>query len=200
MINKNSLIPAIKEGERFINFLNNKFKLGLPQNFIISFNKQKKNKLGDFTPKENPTHFIRDKEKLHTITINTLHLKGNPYETLAHELAHFVNEHKGVKDCTSNQYHNKKFKVVAEKLLLKVEKLDKKGYSKTSPTEEFKKMLKEFKQDTQAFKIFQETEENAKKQTTRNYLFTCENECFKVRCGDRAFNGICSCGKDFKEV
>lgn len=200
-MNKNSLIPAIQEGERFISFLDKKFKLGILEDFIISFHKQRKSILGTFTPKEHPESFRYDKEKFHIITINTIHLKGNPYETLAHELAHFVNEFRGIKDCTANQYHNKKFKLMAESLLLSCKEQKGRGYAHTEPTPAFNEMVdKEFKKNEKAFEIFQNAMDKKNKQTTRNFLFSCSNECFKVRCGDKDFDGICSCGKEFRRV
>ena len=200
-INKNSIIPAIQEGERFINFLNEKFKLELLKNFIISFHKQHKRVLGSFTPNLNPNHFEINKEKLHIITINTLHLRGNPYETLAHELAHFYNNFKEVKDCSSNQYHNKHFKRVAEMLLLRVKKVEGRGFAFTEPTEEFNKMLdKEFKKNDEVFKLFQNKEGDKEKKPSRNYLFTCVNNCYKIRCGDKSLIAVCGCGEPFQEV
>jgi hypothetical protein len=52
--------------------------------------------------------------------------------TLLHEMAHFYNEIHGIKDVSSHQYHNKKFKDTAEKHGLNVEKDDKRGFSVTS--------------------------------------------------------------------
>lgn len=202
MTNKNSIIPAIQEGERFINFMNKRFNLELPNNLIISMHKQKKNILGTFTPNKNPNAFIKEGEKdpLHIITINTLYLNKDPFETLAHELSHFINEFRGVKDCSSNQYHNKHFKKVAESLLLKVEKQKGRGYAHTERTELFNKMLEEFKPSETAFKMFQNETDNKTKTTTRNFLFMCSNACYKVRCGNKEFEGcLCKCGSPFEE-
>lgn len=53
-------------------------------------------------------------------------------ETLIHEMAHLKNSQAGIKDCNAVQYHNKHFKVSAESLGLKVEKLRGKGFATTS--------------------------------------------------------------------
>ena len=194
-LNNKSLIPAIEEAERFIGFLNERFKLKLPKDFMINIIKSGKGKIGYFTPKGNDNAFKfnvgNETKSIHSITLNTLYLKdNNPYEVLTHELAHFINEVKGIKDCSSNQYHNKHFKEVAEMLLLRVEKT-RRGYSQTDESEEFKKMLKEFKPNPRAFNIFQELVDDGNRQKSRLFLFTCENECFKIRSGIKELNVIC---------
>ena len=128
-LNNNSLIPALNESERFIKYLIERFNLSDLKNYIVVINKTSKNALGTFASKETLQHFTNTNNELSTITLNTLHLKKcNPYEVLAHELAHFINYSKGIKDCSSNQYHNKHFKQQAELLLLTCEKT-KRGYS-----------------------------------------------------------------------
>ena len=198
-MNKNSFIPALKESERFINFLNEKFKLNLPKNYVITINKSNKNNIGFFMNKESKEKFTNSQQDLNNINLNTYYLKsGNPYEVLAHELAHFINYNKKVKDVTSNQYHNKHFKKTAEMLLLKVES-GKKGFSETKTTEEFDKMLNEFKKDENAFDIFQNQKER-NKAGTRMFLFMCG--CgVKIRCGVKELKAMCkSCNSDFVMV
>lgn len=199
-LNNNSLIPAIKESEKFIKFLNEKFKLNLPNDFLISIHKAGKGKIGFFSPKGNSTAFkIKEQEKvnpLHSINLNTLYLnKSNPYEVLTHELAHFINEVNNVKDCSSNQYHNKHFKETAEILLLKVSKT-KRGYSQTEETDEFNKMIREFKPDKEVFNIFQEVKTGIA-QKSRLFLYMCECE-IKIRSGLQDLDVKCNkCKKDF---
>lgn len=137
--------------------------------------------------------------KLHSINLNTLYLnKHNPYEVLTHELAHFINEVNEVKDCSSNQYHNKYFKKTAEILLLKVSRT-KKGYSQTEETEEFKKMVEEFKPNREVFNIFQEVKTNT---GTKSRLFLFECSCgIKIRSGLKELSVNCNeCKKDFKII
>jgi len=179
-LNKNSFIPMLTECERFINFLNNRFSLNLTPNYVITINKANKNATGFFMPKENEEHYTNTTQDLNNINLNTLYLKTNsPYEVLAHETAHFINNNNNVKDCSSNQYHNKHFKKQAEILLLEVKKTNK-GYSQTEETELFKEMLTEFNPKPEVFDICQN--QKAKKPSkTRNKLYICS--CgVKVRC------------------
>jgi hypothetical protein len=197
-----TIIPTIQECERFISFLNTHFSLNLPNNLLINIHKTSKNTMGYFTPEQNPEHYTdsktENKTALNSITLSSYFLNINPYDTLTHELAHFLNSIAKVKDCSSNQYHNKKFKAQAEKLLLKVNNTNK-GYADTQPTEEFNKMLEEYKPNYEVFKILQEHTDKEKK-GSRLYLFTCSNECYKVRCGDRNLKAVCGCGEPFIQV
>ena len=179
-MSNNSFIPALQECERFILFLDKKFNLELKQNYVITINKASKGVIGYFMPDKHSDKFINSTQDLNNINLNTLFLKTNsPYECLAHELAHFINYLKDVKDCSSNQYHNKHFKKVAEGLLLSVEK-GKRGYAYTKETESFKLMMEEFKPNKEVFNIFQSNKDK-KKVGSRLKLYMCS--CgVKVRC------------------
>lgn len=198
-LNNNSLIPAIKESERFIKFLEKRFNLNLPNNYLITINKAKKSAIGFFMPKEHKEHFTNTNQDLNNINLNTFYLKtNNPYECLTHELAHFVNHTNKIKDCSSNQYHNKHFKKQAELFLLKVEKT-KRGYAHTTETVEFNLMVKEFKPNKEVFGIFQNQKEG-KKVGSRLKLYMCS--CgIKVRVASEEFKGLCLiCEGKFKQV
>jgi|TARA_R100000789_G_scaffold75754_1_gene71328 hypothetical protein len=198
-LNNNSLIPSLKECERFILFLNKKFKLNLPDDYLITINKTKKSTIGFFMPKQHEEHFTNTTQDLNNINLNTYYLKEfSPYEVLTHEIAHFLNNIKKIRDCSSNQYHNKHFKTQAEKLLLKVERTTNKGYSQTSETEDFKKMLKEFKPKDKVFNIFQ-NQKDKKKVGSRLKLYICE--CgVRVRVAGDDFKGLCLiCRTKFKK-
>lgn len=57
--------------------------------------------------------------------------------TLIHEMVHYDNYEKGIKDCSrGGTYHNKRFKVAAESHGLCVAHSEKYGWSHTSPSEE----------------------------------------------------------------
>jgi hypothetical protein len=60
----------------------------------------------------------------------------NVLRSLLHEVAHSLNWQNGIKDCSSNQYHNKNFALTAEALGLKTEKAPKIGFTATGITEE----------------------------------------------------------------
>jgi hypothetical protein len=57
-------------------------------------------------------------------------------DSLLHEVAHSINFSKGVKDCSSNQYHNAHFARVAQSLGLKTEEIKGKGHAKTTLSDE----------------------------------------------------------------
>lgn len=198
-LNNNSIIPAINESEKFIKFLIAKFNLKIPNNYIITINKANKNTLGFFMPKEHENHFINTIQDLNNINLNTIHLKKcNPYEVLTHELAHFINHSNKIKDCSGFGYHNKHFKKTAEMLLLSVEKT-KKGYNQTKETEEFNKMLLEFKPQKEVFNIFQNTQDK-KKIGSRLRLYICD--CgVKIRVAKDDLKALClDCNTEFKKV
>jgi hypothetical protein len=92
-----------------------------------------KGRKGHFTPF---TPWNNGGESFNEIAFNLEHFT-TPEEllsTLLHEVAHSLNHANGIEDCSSNQYHNAKFKTQAEALGLKTEKT-KKGYSATILTE-----------------------------------------------------------------
>ena len=64
--------------------------------------------------------------------------------TLLHEMSHLYNLQNNIQDCSrSNTYHNAKFKEIAEKVDLIVEKSDKYGYCITKPSEKLIEYVKE---------------------------------------------------------
>lgn len=89
--------------------------------------------LGHFAPLR-----WRHKEKggihYHEVVVVAEHLDRNPadiVETLLHEAAHALNFARGIKDCTSSQYHNQRFKSAAEELGLTVEQVPHYGFALT---------------------------------------------------------------------
>jgi predicted SprT family Zn-dependent metalloprotease len=207
----NSIKPSIEETERFILYLNNKFTLNIKDNLIITIQETSKNAKGYFMPLESPKHYEKGTETaqdneittitgkttaLNLICISSLYLKEKPYITIAHELAHYINHINNKK--AKNNYHHKEFKKVAELLLLKVSK-GKHGFNQTDETEEFNKMLIDFKINPNAFLIFQNSQDKAKK-GSRNLLFIC-NCNTKIRTAlneDKPLKAICGyCNSPF---
>lgn len=92
-----------------------------------------KGRRGHFTPY---TPWRTEDEAFNEIAFNleTFSSAEDLFSTLLHEVAHSLNHKNGIEDCSSNQYHNAKFKTQAEALGLKTEK-SKKGYAQTSLTE-----------------------------------------------------------------
>ena len=75
-------------------------------------------------------------------------------ETLLHEMCHYANKMAGIKDCNGN-VHNKKFKALAERVGLIVEKGKGIGFGYTSLSDELKEyIMKEIKPNEEAFEYF----------------------------------------------
>lgn len=178
-----SITPSILESERFIRFLNTRLSLGLDlTDLTILIHETSAKVKGYFRPKENLKSWCintnqEEKKPINSIVLSSHTLKETPYETLAHELAHYINHHNGIKDCSGNQYHNKHFKTQAEKLLLRVERMGPYGYALTSETEEFKQLVQEFKPNEEAFKLFQGLGERTEKKKGRMIKYTCGCGC-----------------------
>lgn len=72
---------------------------------------------------------------VHEVVVVAEHLNRSPediVETLLHEAAHAMNFQRGIKDCSSNQYHNQRFKAAAEELGLVVQQVPHYGFARTS--------------------------------------------------------------------
>jgi len=195
---KNSIKPSIEEIERFILFLNNKFALNIKEDLVINIQETGRNAKGYFMPLDHYKHYQIDNNALNLICVSSLYLNSTPYETIAHELAHYL-EHFEKK--TKGNYHGLAFKRQAERLLLKVTK-GQHGYNTTEETELFKQLLIEFIPNPNAFLIFQNTKPKSK-QTSRNLLYECS--CgIKIRSAkneDKPLKAICSyCKSEFKEL
>ena len=93
-----------------------------------------KGRKGHFTPY---TPWQNGEESFNEIAFNLEHFTTAEelLSTLLHEVAHSLNHANGIEDCSSNQYHNAKFKTQAEALGLKTEEVKGKGYASTSLTE-----------------------------------------------------------------
>jgi len=198
-----SITDGVKEVERFIQYLNNRFNLKLQDDLIVLISETRRQTLGSF----NQAWKEQDNEqnKINSITISSQILKDKkPYETIAHELAHYLDIAIDKSKFPRGNYHTNKFKVRAEQLLLKVVK-GSYGYNQTSETDAFNLMLKDFGTDENAFKVFQEPKGIGLKPKAeiRNLLFMCS--CgVKIRTArnkDKPFKAICGyCNSEFKEV
>jgi len=204
-LNNNSIIPSIKESERFLAFLNNKLNLGLDfSSLVVTIEQAKPNIKGFFRSNESLQAYTNEQEKFNSITLNAIYLKSSPFETIAHELAHFINKLEDIKGCSSNQYHNKEFKRVAEKLGLICEK-GIRGFAYTKETPFFISLVTEFCPSQDAFSIFQNEKEKTEKKGSRLLKFSCPCGCV-VRCAsktgdtkDKPLKAVCSyCGGMFE--
>ena len=89
-----------------------------------------------------------ESDRLHEINISAEHLDRpveNVVATLCHELTHFCCALNGIQDTSQyGRYHNKNFKVEAEKRGLKISYHKGIGWSVTEPTQGFIEVLKRY--------------------------------------------------------
>jgi len=93
-------------------------------------------------------------ESVPEINLSAEYLSRSPdgiLETVLHEMAHLLNAVRGIRDCSSGQYHNKHFKAAAEEFGLKVERTGNKGWAYTSLNDEARRAIKNFKAKTEVF-------------------------------------------------
>jgi len=124
----------ISELYRAFNHFNRVFTSGeLPHVVITLQNRGRRNAYGWFGQ-----GFWVDrvtKDGVHEINLSAEYLargKDGLLETLLHEMAHLLNASRDIRDCSSGQYHNKKFKIAAEQFGLKVTRSGSKGWAFTS--------------------------------------------------------------------
>lgn len=114
-------------------------------------------------------------------------------ETLLHEMVHYCNKISEIKDCNGN-VHNKKFKTLAEKVGLVVEKGKSVGYGYTSASNELKAYIDtKIHPNETAFEYFRATViKPAKPKKKTLFKYTCP-KCNQVAKGKRDI--AIKCGK-----
>lgn len=138
---------------RAFNFFNKKFVKGELPNVVITVQNQgRRNALGWFGK-----GFWADKvtdNGVSEINLSAEYVARGPnslLETLLHEMAHLYNASKGIRDCTGGQYHNKHFKVAAERFGLKVGRYPNRGYAATSLDKAARKAIKELQPNKEVY-------------------------------------------------
>lgn len=118
---------------------------------MITLQKKRENKLGDFTVE--PIWFNENQDEFYQININPINMNREPVEilgTLLHECVHYYCTLNNLKDIKSNK-HSTVYKEVAENCGLYVEYDDKLGWSVTKMNEEsielVKDLIEEYKND-----------------------------------------------------
>lgn len=157
------------------------FKNELPIVEITIQSKGRSNVFGWFTVDKVWTNLDK-KDARHEINIAAEHL-NRPIEeivgTVIHEMVHYRNLIDKVKDCSANQYHNKKFKAAAEEVYLEVEK-GKRGFAYTSLSDKLKDWVKKMKFDESAFSHFRMMLKKATPAKTKMKKWECN--CTIIRC------------------
>lgn len=137
--------------------------------FITIQSSSKKNNLGHFWANKWDADTTKDpteKEYYHEINICAERMNrpvNDIFETLLHELAHLYNSVLNIDDCNAAQYHNKNFKIAAEKFGLIVDKYPGRGWALTSLDEEGISAIEAFEPDKDALSICRIPVETEKK-------------------------------------
>lgn len=164
---------AIKELHRAKDFFLDRFcdeqKVKDANVLITIQSSSKKNNLGHFWANRWDGDITKDateKEIYHEININA-DAMNMPVEevlqVLLHELAHLYNSVLNIDDCNAAQYHNKNFKIAAEKFGLIVDKFPGRGWALTSLDEEGISAIEAFEPDKDALSICRIPVETEKK-------------------------------------
>lgn len=180
----NVIGTALEELYRIFAILNHdKFNDELSEP-VITIQKTKGSTLGHFTVDKtwkDKNNAESDETSYHEINIDPRWFRNRSaaeiVETLLHEMCHYCNESAGINDC-NGQIHNKKFKSLAEKVGLIVEKGKSIGWGHTSLSEELEKYIEDnIKPNEKAFEYFRvvnSTESGVKKPRAKNmFKYTC---------------------------
>lgn len=175
-----NLTPMLSELHRIFDALNEKyFNNELPNVFITITPGKKKtsNVYGTFTPdswlkeksEENSNEDI--KEIYHEISMSAEYFTrptANWVATLIHEMTHLYCHINKIEDTSNgNRYHNRRFKIEAEKRGLIIEKEDVIGWSVTSPSADLIEFVKTLEIDEDKFKYFRDTKFEMSKPTQK---------------------------------
>ena len=163
-----------------------------------------KGRKGHFTPF---TPWQNGEESFSEIAFNLEHFT-TPEEllsTLLHEVAHSINHANGIEDCSSNQYHNAKFKTQAEALGLKTLEVKGKGHASTELTElGAKRWKKALSILASAFDLVALGGESAKKKGRNTNLIKAMCDCEQIIRASRSVidAGVScdTCGGKFNEA
>ena len=175
-----NLTPMLSELHRIFDALNEEyFNNELPNVFItITPGKKKTSSVyGTFTPdtwlkeksEENSNEDI--KEIYHEISMSAEYFTrptANWVATLIHEMTHLYCHINKIEDTSNgNRYHNRRFKIEAEKRGLIIEKEDVIGWSVTSPSADLIEFVKTLEIDEDKFKYFRDTKFEMSKPTPK---------------------------------
>ncbi|KAB1438694.1 SprT-like domain-containing protein [Candidatus Galacturonibacter soehngenii] len=202
--------------EKTYEVLNNTFYQGELPKVILTIQSSPKT-YGHFTV--SPV-WKAEEERYHEINLSAEHLDRafeNIAATIAHEMCHLYAKIKGIADTSKDgRYHNKNFRDIAENHGIHVEYVKYIGYSKTTPSEQLKQVIEEYRLG-KPMELNRGTEVNyvggsggndstnglsggnrKKKSSTRNWMCpSCGNKCrttkdISIICGE--------CMEEFKRL
>lgn len=183
MESKKSIAPLVVEAERVIRLAIKQFGLSVkPDEIIITIQSNmargKKSAAYGWFARERWKH----KKTVHEINLSAefLTTDNEVGHTLLHELAHAENCKLGIKDNSGSQCHNKKFKVMAERLGMTIkERHPRLGYGLTTLGPIGEQFLKKIAFKRQLFGIIRREPSVRQKKGSR--LIKCE--CLIPGCG-----------------
>lgn len=109
--------------------------------------------------------------------------------TLIHEMVHLQNIINGINDCNpKTQNHNKFFKESAEKVGLIVEKVDRRGWARTSLSDRLKELIKDSNVEN-VFNVARITPESIEREKKPVNKYVCE--CGVIMKSTKELNIIC---------
>jgi hypothetical protein len=155
--NNNSIVPLIEEANRVLAAAIAHYGLTVPaDNIVVTIQtKGRRNAVGWFWHGrwQSDAPKTKGESNLHEINMSAEHLRDHHMgELLLHELAHAENDHQGIRDCAGRR-HNKKFKVMAERLGLTVEKSGSLGFAFTDLGEPARNFLDGIKFKKEVFEL-----------------------------------------------
>jgi predicted SprT family Zn-dependent metalloprotease len=211
---------ALEELYRIFAILNHdKFNDDLPEP-VITIQKTTGSVLGHFTPykawknkqnveNDNIETDDSDETAYHEINIDPRWFCNRTaeevVETLLHEMCHYYNKLADINDCNGSN-HNKKFKSMAEKVGLIVEKGKSVGWGYTSLSDELKKYIEEsIKPNEKAFEYFRSgnaISEGVRKPRTKTlFVYTCP-DCGQTAKGKKDIElkcGVCDVNMEIED-
>ena len=193
--NATSLCRAIAELERaFRELCNLSFKRQMPLPVITIQSKGRKNAIGWFWEDKWQSAAPRPLPEIN-ICPEYLDLDIEDIaEVLLHEMCHYANYLDGIRDCSSSQYHNQKFKRRCDLICLVCRK-GKKGWAYTELSAELREIVGRLNLDPDVFKMYR-TGPNytlvEAKPERRLRRWTCQCKKPKVIYASRGLNVTCS--------
>jgi hypothetical protein len=203
-----------QELEHIASFFNKRLFNNTLTNYLITIQSGERAKaLGWFS-------WNRWNDSIHEINISAEYLRAdlnNAYKTVLHELCHLYAYQNKIDDCTSNGYHNKKFKAIAETCLMDVTHNDKHGFSTCEISSRLQEIIDtEFKPNTSLFNLARISNSSAGtqtgtagkgrpghgKQTTKLKKWICNCEpTYGVRVAIAHFDSTCNiCATKFRRA
>lgn len=185
-----------RELNKLFGLINNRFYLNaLPNaNILIQSAGAKRNTLGWITV--NQVWKIKDNQ-YYEIAITAEHLNRPFYEvvgTLMHEMVHLHNLVNEIKDTSGTEYHNKRFRDVAETKGLVITYAKRIGWSVTTLSDEAKDWVDKLTDiDRAVFDAVRQVPVKVKPKAPKTYTYTCpvcnekilsKNPTLLARCGE----------------